>query len=72
MKRLNVKVTSIAELTEKWGFNPGLFLKGDLYIRCNSKGDVNWKNAPVYRSTELIERNNVKILGKRPNETTKN
>lgn len=61
-KTLNVKPTSNAELSspDKWGFNPSL--RGKLFIRCNSKGVVNWDKAPVYNADELFGRENVKII----------
>jgi len=62
MKKLNVKKTSLHELNEKWGFIPIIYSVFEpLYIRCNSKGEVNWDKAPVYTHEELIGRNNVKI-----------
>ena len=59
-KTLNVKRTTNAELSGKWGFNPSL--RGKLFIRCNSKGIVNWDKAPVYNADELIDREKVNII----------
>ncbi len=60
MKKLHVKRVTIRELMEHgWGAAAALAVGG--YIRCNSKGEVNWDKAPLYTIEELIERNNVKI-----------
>jgi len=59
-RTLNVKATSIMEIREKWGVV--LPMSGDLYIRCNVKGEINWKNSLVYPAALLIERNNVHII----------
>jgi hypothetical protein len=59
-KTIHVKATTNAELTEKWGFNPQQ--KGLLYIRCNSKGAVNWDKAPVYTALEIYGRPHIKII----------
>lgn len=59
-KTINVKATTNAELTEKWGFNPQQ--RGLLYIRCNSKGAINWDKAPVYTAFEIYGRPHFKII----------
>jgi len=59
-KKLNVRKTNNSELSEKWGI-PVNF-SGDSFIRCNSKGEVNWEKSSTYSSTELIERNNVNLI----------
>lgn len=51
MKTLNVIKTNNRELAEKWGFFP--FLRGELFIRCNSKAEINWDKAPVYTWEEI-------------------
>jgi len=61
-KTLNVKPTNNSELAEKWGLNFNPSLKGKLFIRCNSKGVVNWDKAPVYNADELFGRENVNII----------
>ena len=61
MKKLNVRKTSISEVRKMWGI-PAVFESNELYIRCNSKGDVRWDIAPVYTGEELIQRDNVTIL----------
>ena len=61
MKRtLNVKRTSNGELIKKWGLSVNF--KGEIFIRCNQSGVVNWDKAPVYYLRELKERGNYKIL----------
>lgn len=68
-RTLNVKLTTLKEVTKKWGFTPALFPKetfGDLlyptlFIRCNAKGHINWDKAPVYTSISLKEMSNYKI-----------
>lgn len=61
-RKLNVRYTSNEELTKKWGINPRFPKKDGLFVRCNSKGFVNWEKAPVYRLKELLERGNVNII----------
>lgn len=61
-KKLNLKPTSNTELAEKWGLNFNPSLRGKLFVRCNSKGIVNWEKALVYNSDELINRENVNII----------
>lgn len=39
------------ELKYHWGFSP--FLRGELFIRCNSKAEINWEKAPVYTWPEI-------------------
>lgn len=58
--KLHVKQTNNKQLLEKWGFNPAY--KGDIYIRCNKKGVVNYNSAPVYSLCELLLRGNVVLL----------
>lgn len=59
-KTLNVKPTTNAELSGRWGFNASL--KGKLFVRCNSKGIINWEKALVYNADELIDREKVNII----------
>jgi hypothetical protein len=69
---LNVKLITRQELIKKWGFAPAYrpleFFNDNpigalyCYIRCNKNGKINWDKAPIYTITELIERNNVKII----------
>lgn len=51
MKTLNVIKTSRFELFKKWGFMPSI--GGELFIRCNSKAEINWDKAPVYTWREI-------------------
>ena len=53
-KTLNVKKTSNEELLIKWGFIT--CFTGEIFIRCNSKGHVNWDNASVYSKNSLLNR----------------
>lgn len=59
-RTLNVKPTTNAELNAKWGFNPTL--RGKLFVRCNSKGIINWEKALVYNADELIDREKLNII----------
>jgi len=62
-KRLNVKSITYSDLIENWGSGiPSRYFGVKLYIRCNSKKEVNWEKSPVYFSEELIEMDNVRIL----------
>lgn len=60
MKTLNVKLTNNEELTQKWKMITPF--KGILFIRCNSKGVINWDKAPVYNLDELLKRGDVNII----------
>ena len=51
---LNVKKTTNEELLIKWGFITSF--KGEIFIRCNSKGNVNWEIASIYSKNSLINR----------------
>ncbi len=54
IRTLNVKQTSHMELKEKWGFIPPIrSILSPIFIRCNAKGEINWKKAPVYELSEL-------------------
>lgn len=64
-KRLNIKKTTPKELVANGWFIetiPFIWRFTPIYIRCNAKGKVNWDVAPVYPYTELIERDNVKVI----------
>lgn len=69
---MNVVKTSYEELEKQWGFfphyppqNPAkVFVRHELYIRCNVKGKVNWDLSPVYTKQELEERGNFNIVEK--------
>ena len=62
-KTFYLKQTSNIELKQKWGFNPRLPVKnGNIFIRCNVKGEVNWDKSSVYNANELVGRDNVKII----------
>ena len=50
-KTLNVIKTNRFELEKRWGFMPSI--GGELYIRCNASGEINWDKAPVYTWMEI-------------------
>lgn len=54
---LHVKPTTVSEISKQWRFTPpnrGMFDGTQpLFVRCNSKGVVNWDIAPVYTASEL-------------------
>jgi len=65
MRTLYVKSVTIAQLKAHGWPTYGFHLHEHLtnvWIRCNKKGTVNWDKAPVFRTPELIETNNVKIV----------
>jgi hypothetical protein len=63
MKTLNVKSTTKNEVESKWGLKlPYGFTNKEIFIRCDSKGNVNWDNAPVYIKQELEERGDYQII----------
>lgn len=56
-RTLNVKVTTIGEITENWGFTPCTpFMEVimPVYVRCNVKGQVNWEKTSIYNHMDLI------------------
>jgi len=57
---LNVIATTNTQLTIRWGYNP--CMNGELFVRCNAKGVVNWDKTSVYKLDELLMRGNVKII----------
>lgn len=61
-KTLNVKRTTNSEIAANWelDFNPSL--KGELFVRCNAKGEINWEKAPIYRLEELLKRGDVNLI----------
>lgn len=59
-KILNVVATDNKTLSEKWKISVNL--NGDLYIRSNYKGAINWEVAPVYSMEELNSRGNFNII----------
>ncbi|MDR6844490.1 hypothetical protein [Flavobacterium granuli] len=61
MRKLNVLKVTKAKVQEEWGYILPLIWPYHVYIRCNSKGDVNWEKAPVYQKTELDNRGNYEI-----------
>lgn len=62
VRTLNVKLTNRAEIAKHWGYPPIRFTFEYIYVGCNSRGFVNWKTAKLYYASELITRNNVKII----------
>jgi len=63
MKILNVKSTNKEEIEEVWQLPlPENLNNKELFIRCDSKGSVNWESAPVYTKEELEERGNYQII----------
>lgn len=61
-KKLNVVATDNKILSKNWKMSVNL--NGDLYIRSNSIGIVNWDLAPVYSMEELKKRGNFNIVKK--------
>lgn len=61
MRKLNVLKVTKAKVGEKWGIGLPLIWPCPVYIRCNSKGEVNWEKAPVYQKIELESRGNYEI-----------
>lgn len=62
-KKLNVKKTTKKEVQEKWNMQLPKQWADNLYIRCNAKGVVNWKVAPIYELNELEQRGNYNVHG---------
>ena len=59
-RTLHVRKTSREEVEKKWNIT---LPRGDYdFVRCNSKGQVNWDAAPVYSAKELVGRDRVVVL----------
>lgn len=58
MKRtLNVKLTSLEEITLKWGFTPPTPFRDitmPIYVTCNAKGEVKWETTRLLCHMDLI------------------
>jgi len=54
MMMLSVQKVTRDEIIEHWGFGFGL-PNGELYIRSDRKGNVNWDKAPVYTWEEILK-----------------
>jgi hypothetical protein len=59
-KTLNVKKVDSSEISGMW--NLPVNIEGELYVRCNAQGEIDWEKTSIYRASELIIRNNVVIL----------
>ncbi len=64
MRTLYVKFTTLKSLKDNgWPTEIIRFSICDpYYIQCRKDGTVNYNKAGLYRASELIERNNVKIV----------
>ena len=58
MKTLNVKKVTKNQVEKEWGYQLPVIWSNTLYVRCNSKGEVNWDKAPIYQPNELVDRGN--------------
>lgn len=61
-RKLNVIQTTVEEIRSKWDCPLPTVWKNPLFIRSNSKGEVNWEKAPIYQEKELIDRGNYTII----------
>jgi hypothetical protein len=61
MRKLNILKVKKAKVQEKWGVGLPLIWPCPVYIRCNSKAEVNWEKAPVFQESELIVRGNYQV-----------
>jgi len=55
MKTLNVQKISRDELLKKWKIKGKFLPKGELFIRSDSKGNINFEKSPVYTWAEIVE-----------------
>jgi hypothetical protein len=67
-KLLNVRKTSVKEVAKMWEIDCSmiplkLVMSSEVYVRCNSKGFINWEVAPVYTKDELEKKPNYQIIG---------
>ncbi len=62
MKTLNVKEVTKKQVENKWSLKLPVHFDNILYIRCNSKGKVNWCKSSVYQKSELEKRGNYNII----------
>ena len=66
-KLLNVRKTSVKEVLKMWEMDSSMIplrlaLASEVYVRCNSKGFINWEVAPVYTKEELEKKPNYQII----------
>lgn len=62
---LFVTKVSLLALLNQWKehhLNKKLLRSDDYFIECNMNGHVTWPKAKVFTSSELVGRNNVKII----------
>jgi hypothetical protein len=62
MKTLNVKRTTIQEIQDNWNMPIPCFGGSEYFVRCNSKGIVNWDNAPIMQKSDLDKRGYYMII----------
>jgi len=70
MRKLNVLKVTKAKVLEKWGFGLPFIWPCPVFIRCDSKGKVNWEKAPICQKIELEQRGNYQIHTKEKDEET--
>jgi len=62
MRTVYLKKTTVDEVKNNWGFEPpNVFTYGNIYVKSNANGGVNWDKNPIYTEEELKGRK-IKIL----------
>ena len=61
-KRLHVRKARATAVSKTWGL-ANIFTSDWVFIMCNKSGEFDWSKSPVYNASELVERDNVYIVG---------
>tara|TARA_R110002020_G_scaffold79419_8_gene199109 strand:+ start:818 stop:1039 length:222 start_codon:yes stop_codon:yes gene_type:complete len=61
-RRLHVRKVRDIAVSKAWKL-PNYFTSDWVFVMCNKSGEFNWDTARVYNASELVERDNVHIVG---------
>ena len=61
-KKLHVRRARDYAVCKAWEL-PNCFMSRWVFITCNKDGEFNWDKARVYDASELVERDNVHVIG---------
>lgn len=62
VKTLNVSPVTKIDVEKIWETKLPYKWPENLYITCNSKGEINWHKGSIYQQSEIDAKQNVKIL----------
>ena len=61
-KKMHVRKATVDAVAKAWG-SANMFKGYWAYIMCNKDGEFDWDKSYVYDANELVERDNVHIIG---------